>query len=376
VPNRGRILGNELFYNIGECFCKYSLEYKTLPLHTADDIREAMIGAALTMKEASKPNSDISKSFVNWNVQALFNMNENREGCKGASHVTKAFVINKVSLLDMLKQQMFGYCAKKWSKENSGNKVFRTSFAEAYMLWRAMSHCKGDRACEKKLTLSEMCDNMWSSTEAAQADIDANLFIGESENAAVLEDIFHAVGGGHKIENYSFSEWSKGAWCTPAGAVFGVCEVGKQDAESANSTLEQIIASDPELGFRADLYYDLYYGPGGGSGDTTTKVGAMLSADGKTLYGLAEHRKDLWNTKSFRTCIYGHLRTVKNFEDGLERFDKHKNCQDALYNTLSVEYSSEPSMAKEQKSLGAVTHSVAASSLQMLLLLSTTAASW
>mmetsp|Transcript_39986 Transcript_39986/g.79085 ORF Transcript_39986/g.79085 Transcript_39986/m.79085 type:complete len:474 (+) Transcript_39986:103-1524(+) len=292
---------NDSVYNNGKCFCEYSLEYKTLPVHTADDIRESMIGAALTIKEASKK----ANGFVNWNVQKLFKMEESRAKCNGATHVTKAFVINKVSLIDMLKQQMFGYCAKSWPKEMSGDKVFRTSFAEAYMLWRAMSYCEGNRTCEEKLTLSEMCDSAWSGPEAVQADMDTNFFSGETEKASVMGDIFHAVGG-----NLSFNEWSNKGWCSPAWAVYELCY-----AQEANYTLEQIIASDPQLGF--GWAFDMYYGPGGPEGkDTTTKVGAMLSADGRIVYGLAEYRKDPWNTISFRQCLYGSLRNVRSFEDG------------------------------------------------------------
>mmetsp|Transcript_39987 Transcript_39987/g.79090 ORF Transcript_39987/g.79090 Transcript_39987/m.79090 type:complete len:483 (+) Transcript_39987:103-1551(+) len=301
---------NDSVYNNGKCFCEYSLEYKTLPVHTADDIRESMIGAALTIKEASKK----ANGFVNWNVQKLFKMEESRAKCNGATHVTKAFVINKVSLIDMLKQQMFGYCAKSWPKEMSGDKVFRTSFAEAYMLWRAMSYCNGEKDCEQRLTLSEMCLKVWPDTGAAQADIDVNLFGGQAEKASILEDIFHAMGGENKTDQ-RFSEWSKGGVCSPAWAVWEMCEVGGQMANEASTSLDHIVASDPDLGFGGEEA-GWYYGPGGGRGDTTTKVGAMLSADGRIVYGLAEYRKDPWNTISFRQCLYGSLRNVRSFEDG------------------------------------------------------------
>eukprot|EP00419_Tripos_fusus_P043712 CAMPEP_0172835356 /NCGR_PEP_ID=MMETSP1075-20121228/25705_1 /TAXON_ID=2916 /ORGANISM="Ceratium fusus, Strain PA161109" /LENGTH=55 /DNA_ID=CAMNT_0013678391 /DNA_START=1 /DNA_END=164 /DNA_ORIENTATION=+ len=52
-------------------------------------------------------------------------------------------------------------------------------------------------------------------------------------------------------------------------------------ARWTNRTMDQVVASHPDLGFGA--LTERYYGPGGGKGDTTTKVGAMLSADGRTL---------------------------------------------------------------------------------------------
>lgn len=123
--------------------------------------------------------------------------------------------------------------------------------------------------------------------------------------------------------------------------MYELCQAGVFLAERKNSTFEQVVASDPQLGF--GRIYGQYYGPGGGNGeglgDTTTKLGVMLSADGKTLYGLAEHRNYPWNTR-FTKCIYFILQhSVRNYEDGLASFEKSKHCQDGLKNALVVDYS-------------------------------------
>merc|ERR1712176_1279759 len=78
--------------------------------------------------------------------------------------------------------------------------------------------------------------------------------------------------------------------CSPGKILRFAC-----DAED----VDEAVLSSPGFGF-GDFEDGLYYGPGGAGGrDTSTKIGGMLSSDGETLFGLAEHRKDLWNSKDF-----------------------------------------------------------------------------
>jgi len=346
-PNRGEVVEG-LIENNGNCHCAYTLEYKTLPMHTEVALLESMIGAALTLREASKKEG----GFRDWNVEQLFTMSASRDKCLGATHVTKAYVINEASLIAMLNQQNFGFCAKGWSKEFSGDKVFRTSFAEAYMLWRAMRYCGGGSSCSADLNLTSLCTEVWPDAAAAQADVEAHLLHAETARTGLLDQTFHALAdvlmgnasNASANESAAAAAWSSGGGpCTPGRAVYDACAARgaalEQQQQQPGGGGEPLLL-DPNLGFGTPAPYR-YYGPGGGrGGDTTTKVGAMLSADGRTLFGLAEHRKDAWNTKHFKTCIYGSLRNARDLADGIRLFEKSRYCKEALAQLLVVDSAS------------------------------------
>mmetsp|Transcript_4829 Transcript_4829/g.14886 ORF Transcript_4829/g.14886 Transcript_4829/m.14886 type:complete len:473 (+) Transcript_4829:63-1481(+) len=328
---QGIQLFNKVVYNNGNCSCKYTLEFKTLPMGSREELREAMVGAGLTLGEASK----YERAFAGWNAEELFRMNPETHKCIGATHVTKAFVINPESLQDMLKQQMVGYCVKGWSKEASGDKVYRTSFVESFMLWRAMSFCMGDDNCLWKAKLTDLCSSFWSTAEDAQSDIEATLFNSSEQLENVMGVARDVLARQYKIpaESLRFSTME----CSPGRALAMACEAG---AAEVTPGVDWIILNNAEAGFgwREPGHY---FGPGGGKrGDTTTKVGAMLSFDGRTLYGLAEHRKDLWNTRDFKKCLYLQLMKAKDSDHGLEMFEKSKWCSKALDGAMKVDYQS------------------------------------
>jgi len=69
------------------------------------------------------------------------------------------------------------------------------------------------------------------------------------------------------------------------------------------------ILSHPNIGFGYGR--GNYYGPGGfDEDDTSAKIGSMVSAAGTTVYGLAEHRKDLFNVQFFRPCLYDFMMRI------------------------------------------------------------------
>mmetsp|Transcript_123413 Transcript_123413/g.195706 ORF Transcript_123413/g.195706 Transcript_123413/m.195706 type:complete len:542 (+) Transcript_123413:718-2343(+) len=332
LRERGRGPIVPLYRNNNSCWCSYSLEFKTLPLKSEQDVKEAMVGAGLMLAEASKKERDLP--FEGWNVKhivqmgAKFNESTSFDPCMGSSHVTKAFEVNKNSLKAMLKQQKYIFCEVGASKESAGDQVFRTSFPEAYMLWRAQQECS-DSSCFETTTLGGMCLKHWSSPTSVIADIEKHLFTPKEKRDSWWFE--------WKAENV---EDPYDVPCSPGILMTMLCFDGESEA-----TVDEDILKSPDYGFGFHQE-GLYYGPGGAknSGDTTTKVNAMISADGSMLYGLAEHRKDLFNTRKFRPCIYDNLlrifrNTRKSEEDKLKKafalFDRKKgNCANALAETM------------------------------------------
>lgn len=313
----------------GKCLCNYTLEFKTLPLSTESEIRDSLIGAGLTLREASKKE----RGFQGWNVDKLFEMRPDPNKCTGATHVTKAYIIKRESLVDMLKQQMLGYCVRHQRKETSGARVFRTSFIEAYMLWRIMSYCQTFE--DEECILQDTCKDIWSTPEKALKDIEATLLLSEEERQDIFGEARRQIAWQKNVSEESLDYATMP--CSPARALPRACFSG----DGGVSYVERRVFADPEWGFSLGAEKDegFYYGPGGGKvSDTTTKVGAMLSSDGRTLYGLAEHRKDAWSNVDLRKCLYYDMVRAESQESGEAILAKSKHCALFLQQALTVDY--------------------------------------
>merc|ERR1712048_1470996 len=294
------------------------------PLASTGALKEAMVGAGLALAEASKRSE--AEPFKDWNVAQIVKMGKawedqsKSEKCFGSTHVTKAYVINENSLKMMLQQQKIQFCERGVAKEmNPYDHVFRTSFAEAYMLWRAQRACrgKGKDACLASTSLRSMCGSVWTDSHAAQRDIEKHLFAHDR----VSSDYWWRGD----------SKWSKNNTtmhldCSPGLLIELLCRPPMEQVYKSRPQLfdkierfyhsdagvfdvDGAILSEPEFGF--GFFRGLYYGPGGMTkGDTTTKIGTMVSADGSILYGLAEHRKDTFNVAYFRNCLYKYLMPI------------------------------------------------------------------
>lgn len=332
--------------------CNYWLELKTRPLRSEAQLKEAIAGAAITLREASKRTGPDG-----WNTASLFDMPRNPDRCRGSTHVTKAFVVNKKSLVEMLNQQMHMFCVRGTSKQTSGSDyVFRTSFAHAYMVWRAKRHCKLEeerqvqsqsqqkrtpmqimmeqrnrqmhgsplQQCNNKLSLRSMCGQFWYTPEVAEADVRQHLFDGSA--SPLLAEVEKSHGN-----------------CAPGNVLAFTCDqLDDEDREDASKL-------DDREGF-GNKTSGYYYGPGGIKGkDTATHLGTALSRDYKTLYAFVEHRKDPWNTDEFRTCLYADLfgkNTKRNQKRDPEdsctavshMLEQSDACRYALGKVMEVEY--------------------------------------
>jgi len=329
--------------------CNYHLEFKTRPLQNEAQLKEAMVGAAIALRESSKRNGPDG-----WNTALLFDMKKHSDRCLGSTHVTKAFVVNKQSLLDMLAQQMYIFCVKGNSKQRAGSDhVFRTSFVQAYMVWRAKQHCKQEeekrmaeesqqklthiqlmlkqrnemihgtpfQQCNRALSLRSMCLRYWDTPEDGEADVRTHLFDGGT--SPILAEVEKNHGK-----------------CTPGNALVLMC---------AELTQRDDFDFEDGDGF-GNKTAGCYYGPGGVKGkDTATHLGTALSWDYNTLYAFVEHRKNPWNTQNFRTCLYADL-FGKNTERNQERnpqvsctavshiLNQSRTCRQALGKVMEVEY--------------------------------------